>query len=57
MNEKRDLVREVCLNALGAYEALRLCGADKELPGIGRCEERVRELLKLLEVPSWPSKK
>ena len=32
-----DDLLDACKNALGAYEALRLAGVDKELPGYDSC--------------------
>ena len=36
---------EVAQNALGAYESLRLVGADRHLPGFADCEKRLKDVL------------
>ena len=41
----RHALIEVAQNALGAYEALRLFGADKHLPGHADCERRLKAVL------------
>ena len=41
----RHALIEVAQNALGAYEALRLVGAENHLPGLARCEQRLKAVL------------
>ena len=36
---------EVAQNAIGAYESLRLVGADRHLPGFAGCEKRLKDVL------------
>ena len=43
-----DKMHEVCLNAIGAYEAIELMGADKHLPGYNGCLERLNEAMEFV---------
>lgn len=40
-------LRDSCLFALGAYDALQVIGADKDLPGFESCLARLKEALKV----------
>lgn len=43
------LAREALMNASGAYNALRLLGAERYLPGLSACENKREEALKAIE--------
>ena len=45
LQEQNKELFEVCLNARGAYQALKLVGADKELPGYDHCLEKLEKVL------------
>ncbi len=42
LKQQRDDLLEVCHNALGAYEALKVAGLDKQLPGYKQCLESLK---------------
>jgi len=44
-----NLAREALMNASGAYNALRLLGAEKHLPGLSSCEDKREEALEAIE--------
>lgn len=43
------LAQKALRNASGAYEALRLLGAEKHLPGLDSCESTRKEALKSVD--------
>ncbi len=47
--ERYKGVVEACQNALGAYDALKIIGADAYLPGYDHCLERLKQALKSME--------
>ena len=44
-----DAMYRACLSATGAYELLRLVGADRHLPGISHCETDLAKAIKMAE--------
>ena len=48
-NDVLNLAREALMNASGAYNALRLLGAEQHLPGLSRCEIKRKEALEAIE--------
>lgn len=44
-NSHADLL-EACCNALGAYQALEILGADKQLPGYEECLSFLRQAIR-----------
>jgi len=48
-NDVLNLAREALMNASGAYNALRLLGAEQHLPGLSRCEDKRKEALEAIE--------
>lgn len=48
-NELIKLCKEALMNASGAYDSLRIVGADKCLPGLKMCEDKKDEALKAID--------
>ena len=42
-----DAMYEACLNAVRAYEALDLLGAESSLPGLAHCKERLHNAIEM----------
>ena len=52
MNINKDAVYDLyvcCLNARGAYNVLKLVGADQYLPGLNNCIENLEKAIKKAE--------
>lgn len=43
------LAREALMNGSGAYNALRLLGAERHLPGLNSCENKRKEALEAID--------